>query len=647
MNKATKIFNLGTSWFWAIIIILFSFYLSWNSSLTDAAITDELAHIPAGYSYVAFQDHRLNPEHPPLVKIASGLPLLLLDLNFPTDKPFWTDEVNSQWTAGAEFLYRNGNDADQILKYSRFGPMMIALLLLLVLYLWSSKLIGRMWALLPLTLLALSPIFLAHSHYVTTDIGAALAIILALFTFSNFLEKPNRKNLVIAGLGFGVAQLLKFSAILLGPLFIVLAGVHFLNTAYKKLDKNTVNKASYILKLALKYIGYLLGIFIIASILIYLVYLPITLNQPTDKLVSDATHILAGFGGGPTPEGEICNPKRCLAELDIVLSQNEITKPLGTYFLGVLMVIARASGGNDAFFLGEVSNIGSPAYFPLAYLLKEPLPTLILIITAFILALINIKRSWQKRGIRVSEYLSTHFAEFSMLMFIILYWYTSITSPLNIGVRHILPTIPLIYILTASSLKRWITVPFANIKSQENFLQGFHKIIQILIRSSLKLSVIFIALIWLLIEVLVVSPFFLSSYNELGGGTEYGYRLITDSNYDWGQDLKRLQSFVEENNIDKIAVDYFGGDSPEYRLGDKYERWWSAKNNPKEEGIEWLAVSVNTLQSAMGDLKPGFNRKDEDSYLWLKTERNLPLTYDEAPHPDYKAGTSIFIYHLQ
>ena len=51
----------------------------------DAAIFDESAHIPAGYSYVKYFDYRLNPEHPPLVKILAGLPLLFQKLNFPKD----------------------------------------------------------------------------------------------------------------------------------------------------------------------------------------------------------------------------------------------------------------------------------------------------------------------------------------------------------------------------------------------------------------------------------------------------------------------------------------------------------------------------------------------------------------------------------
>ncbi|HCM52454.1 TPA: hypothetical protein DIS57_00630 [Candidatus Wolfebacteria bacterium] len=62
--------------------------------------------------------------------------------------------------------------------------------------------------------------------------------------------------------------------------------------------------------------------------------------------------------------------------------------------------------------------------------------------------------------------------------------------------------------------------------------------------------------------------------------------------------------------------------------------------NPKQEGIEWFAISVNNLQSAIGNPRAGFERKPEDEYLWLLKEKD--------PHtPNARAGTSIFIYHLK
>ena len=113
------------------LILVLSLGLMVFSSLRESAIMDELAHIPAGYSYLNSLDYHLNPEHPPLVKMAAGLPLLFLNLNFPTDTPAWSEKVNGQWDVGYEFLYQSGNDADQIIQWARTGPMVLTLILII------------------------------------------------------------------------------------------------------------------------------------------------------------------------------------------------------------------------------------------------------------------------------------------------------------------------------------------------------------------------------------------------------------------------------------------------------------------------------------------------------------------------------------
>lgn len=94
-------------WFIVALITVASFNLMFKSSLGELAVMDELAHIPAGYSYVRYLDYRLNPEHPPLVKALAALPLLFQNLNFPTDKSAWQNDVNGQWEVGAQFLYES------------------------------------------------------------------------------------------------------------------------------------------------------------------------------------------------------------------------------------------------------------------------------------------------------------------------------------------------------------------------------------------------------------------------------------------------------------------------------------------------------------------------------------------------------------
>ena len=620
MDKAYK--------FTVLLILLASVALMVNVSLQEAGTQDELAHIPAGYSYVRYLDYRLNPEHPPLVKMLAGAPLLFLDLNFPTQSLAWQDAVNGQWDVGAQFLYESGNDADEIIQWSRFGPIFLTLILVAFVYVWSKELMGPKWALLPTLFTALTPNFIAHGHYVTTDIGATLGTFVAIYYFVKYLNHQSRKHLVWAGLAFGVAMLMKFSTVLLVPLFLLIIFVYWLSEIARTRKTIGTGRFKHFVFLGFKYLGKVLMVFIIGFLLLYPFYFITTINYPPAKQLSDTEFILQTFADGPQAEGEPCyavNPKRCAAELNIWMADKPMIRPAGHYMLGVLMVLQRSAGGNTAYFLGEVSNQGNSLYFPAAYVLKEPAPLLILVGFGLLLASYRVGRTaLTKRRHKFVNYFGTHIAEFSIFTFILIYALWSLSSPLNIGVRHLMPMMPFMYMLATASIKKW---------TQNN---AFKKPVSPGLGRKIKVGFVSILTLWFFADVALAYPYYLSYYNEFVG-TENGWKYITDSNYDWGQDLKRLEAYVEENNIDRIAVDYFGAGNPEYYMPSVAEGWYSAKGNPLESNIEWLAVSVNQIQGATQPKVESLYRAPEDEYQWLKN-----------PHEPYAiAGTSIFIYKLR
>ncbi|MBI5072604.1 hypothetical protein HZA99_02180, partial [Candidatus Woesearchaeota archaeon] len=64
---------------WYALALLAIFIVLATTSMThNSATSDEVAHIPAGYSYWQYFDYKINPEHPPLVKLWATLPLLIL-----------------------------------------------------------------------------------------------------------------------------------------------------------------------------------------------------------------------------------------------------------------------------------------------------------------------------------------------------------------------------------------------------------------------------------------------------------------------------------------------------------------------------------------------------------------------------------------
>ena len=204
-------------------LLLLMFGLMFFSSKGDSAIIDEIAHIPAGYSYITTGDYRLNPEHPPIIKDLAALPLLFVNVNFPYD--YWqanVGAVNNQWETGWKFIYRWGNDADQIILLSRIPIMLLSILAGFVVYLWAKKLYGQKAGIFALFLYALDVNIIAHSRFVTTDLGITATLLFHLYLLWLFIKNPNWKKLLYAGLSFGLVMVAKFSAAVLVPIYFLI-----------------------------------------------------------------------------------------------------------------------------------------------------------------------------------------------------------------------------------------------------------------------------------------------------------------------------------------------------------------------------------------------------------------------------------------
>ncbi|MBD3282625.1 MAG: phospholipid carrier-dependent glycosyltransferase [Candidatus Portnoybacteria bacterium] len=580
----------------SILLIALMLVLATISLRQESAIMDEVAHTPAGYSYLTQQDMRLNPEHPPLLKDLSAVPLLFVnDINFPDHLDSWQNKVNGQWNFGFNFLYEVGNDADEILFWSRLPMLLLLALLAFFIYRWTKELYGKWTGFLAVFLFSFAPTFIAHGRYVTTDVGAAFGFFIGIYYFVKYLQSPTKKNLILSGIFFGIAQLIKFSLFLLIPYF----GVLILFWVFLK------RKEKKFWPLLFKYIGRFLLIMIIGYILVYPVYLFHVSGYPAEKQISDTDFISSHFPIKPVNIGLVW------------MAEKPVLRPYAQYLLGLFMVFQRATGGNTTYFLGDVTNKGWHHYFPIVYLIKTPLALHFLTIVALLFLVSRLdKRFWKNFFGKIGHSFRVNFAEWAMLIFLVVYWASSITSNLNIGVRHVLPVFPFIYILISGQLKRL----YDAVKKNKNLLIGYF-------------LVLFVLLTWYAYSSLSIFPYYLTHFNELVGGAEKGHIYVTDSNLDWGQDLKRLSNWVDEKGIDKIKVDYFGGATVKYYLGDKYEEW-HAEYDPKKAKNSWLAVSATFLQQNRAIPTKGWSQPT-DQYLWLYQYEPVEII-----------GNSIFVYYI-
>ncbi len=199
-----------------VLMAVLAVTATWGSSATS----DEVTHLPAGYTYLATGDYRLNPQHPPLIKLLAGLPLLGLQPELDLDDPGWTSDPVEEWGFGHRFLY--GNDADLLLLWGRLPMVLLGLVLGIYVYLWSRSLWGTRGAALSLLLYATCPLVLGHTGLVTMDVGLALFWTATLFHLRAYLRGGAYAQLGVAGVMLGGTLAAKFSGVFLLPVMAVL-----------------------------------------------------------------------------------------------------------------------------------------------------------------------------------------------------------------------------------------------------------------------------------------------------------------------------------------------------------------------------------------------------------------------------------------
>lgn len=199
-----------------------------------------------------------------------------------------------------------------------------------------------------------------------------------------------------------------------------------------------------------------------------------------------------------------------------------------TLLAGIESVFQVTGTGWPAFLAGHYSSTGWWYYYPLALAIKLPIPILVFFISGFVYGLYVVVRDRDWRW-------------FLLLLAVVIYLVPSLGSKVNAGLRHILPIFPPMCILAGAMVARILE-------------RG---------RKPVKVAVA-ILLVALPILVLRTYPDYLAYFNEIIGGPRNGWKYLSDSNLDWGEELPRLASYARENQIDDLKLAYLGGGNPEF-----------------------------------------------------------------------------------
>ena len=457
---------------------------------------DEAVHVFAGYRYWRNFDFGINPEHPPLVKLVAAIPLLGLPLRTP---PVPNDFFRVlEYGSGRDFLY--ANDANAVLWRARLAAAVFTLALALCVFLLANSMCGAEPAFLALTLLVFEPNFLAHGALVTTDIGASLGLFLGVGSFYLYLKKPSAWRLAGAGLAAGLCVGVKHSGILLFPILAALALVELLPWR----DPGTRRLAPGLGKKALRLAVSLAAITLVAWAVLWSLY---------------------GFRYAARPSGLSVDPplpefahQMKLGHSGLLLKMAHWRLLPESYLYGVVNIYS--PGALPTVLFGRRYASAQWFYFPAVFAVKSTLAFLLLCILAPLGAAF-----WGRQFRREALFLALPAA---------IYLAAAMGSGFNYGVRHLLPVYPFLMILV--SFAAWN-------------LGRRHRALAALVAALILFHAV---------SSLRAFPNYIPYSNELWGGPEKTYRVLSDSNVDWGQGLLQMKQYIDRQQIKDCWFAYFG-----------------------------------------------------------------------------------------
>ena len=534
-------------WGWAdvvaIAVLVFLLVQLVLCSRRTSATYDEQYHIANGLNFLRRGDPGLIPEHPPLIDLIAALPLLA-DPDLVLPPSYESSHFVNSLAFSDQLVWKLNPDGPSIVGRARMPIMVLTLVLALVVYAWGRELYSPAAGLLALTVLAFDPNILAHGCLATNDLGVTCFSTMALYAFWRWRREAGLGKAAIAGLAVGLAQISKFSAIFLFAVIVITLIVDWILNRVTQTNRRPISRP----------LGHLAVISLSAAFTIWAGY---------------------GFQMGKLKGYAV---------------------PARAYLTGLQNLTHLIEDGKTSFLLGSYSDSGWWYYFPVAFAVKTPLPTLLLIGGSLV---------YVYRG-------HTWRAGLLLLIAGTVYFGAALLSPFNIGYRHLLPVLPLLFIFVGQlACIEW--------------------------RRSQKLAwATSVAVVWLVAGSLQTYPHYLTFFNELVGGPDGGYRVLLDSNLNWGQELIELKQYLVRENIASIKLSYLGTADPN-AYGITYEplpsfpyHQWRADDVPEmllnpPKGV--YAISASILQ--------GLRLKNHDLYARFRERK-----------PDAIIGHSMFVYRI-
>jgi hypothetical protein len=536
------------------LVVMFGLMLRGSSS--DSPTEDEFTHMVRGIAYWQGRDTRLSYGHPALGNAWTALPVA-----FDADNPR-IDQLRGWKKATAAtvtkaYLEKDYGRARAQLLRARLAAMALGLLLVSYIFYWCRSVIGPRTAFAALVLVAFNPVVLAQCRYVTTDPPAMLGYAIAVGELVRYLRGA-KYSVWLMPLGLSLGLLTKYSGVILVPFALVTAsivcGLGLGRFAGLSPKRRWLELAKHV------------------AVAIALTTLAINVTYKFNDTGMTVAQILAK----PEPEYWVSSRYDDLLERFTPLPKlpQKLRIPIPyTYIFGMAGIRGHTEAGFTSFYWGSRIKKAPHSYFPVMLAIKNPPSLLALLAAGAVLV-------WRRRRLSLVSAVVTAGAAAFMLV--------ATRSNLAMGVRHVLPVIPLLSILGARSFdllwelwqKAWLRYGLGAVLGST------------------------------LLSALSAGPDYLGYFNFLVGGRKGGHQ-ISIYGEDWGQDRQKLAELVQARKLTPL---YYDPMTSTRALEAKYLKlpYRSLRCGMKPQGA-WVALHALTYRTRdIGKCYPFLKHRQPD-----------------------------------
>lgn len=398
------------------------------------------------------------------------------------------------------------------MESGRYITIFFALIFAVFVGKWGKEMYGIQAGLFSLFLFSFSPNIIAHSRLITTDIyGAGMGTIF-LFFFWRFLKFKKKKDGAFAAISFGLAQVAKYSCTFLVIISGIILIIKFIVFIWESKGSIKIKKMLPIFSELFIWIA----IFLVTTLLIinssYLfnkTMIPLKsfhFQSSFFKTIQSKFHFL-GFVPIPLPEPYVQGLDRVKFRDQTGYGNH------GVYLWGDLR---RPRDQNFR---------GFKTYFFQAFLFKVPITIQVFFMFSLFVFFKDILKNWKKtkKGNALSDFFSDEIFLLVAILFYCIYY--NFFFRLQIGFRFFLATLPLVFLFCSRIFKNESFFSFPRWKKWG----------------------VGVCSLYYVISVLSYYPHYISYFNEFIGDRKLAYRVLGDSNIDWGQNFWYWWEYKNKN----------------------------------------------------------------------------------------------------